>query len=235
MAGELPQFDAAAAPTDGHGDVAGAPTTSPGGEAAAPSTPPQPQFVTREDLAAILTAKDRQWQSVLDKKTAALNRQLQAQTLNERAQKAALAAGVTIPPEKQAAFVKSLQDEGVLGSSASSESAGSAGSGDDGDSGGALEVDPVSQQGHSIAAMYGLNGDDPEAKEIKVGEGVTPAQYLQSITLAGQKKLARTNQPNPAQMPGLTPAGGPPAKPDLSKKTRSQLLQAEVAQAMRKR
>lgn len=226
MDGDLPGFGTDAAPANGSEGLPaeGAPTASAGEGAAAPSTP---QHVTREELAAILDANNRKWQSTLDKRTSAITRQLQAQTLNERTLEAAKLAGVEIPADKQAAFLKTLHDQGVLGVSGAPADA-------EGD-GAEPEPDPVTQQGAAIAAMYGLTGADPEAKEIRVGDGVTSAQYLQSITLAGQKKLARLNQPNPAQMPGLTPAGGPPAKPDLSKKTRSQLLQAEVSQVMRKR
>jgi hypothetical protein len=88
----------------------------------------------------------------------------------------------------------------------------------------------VTARGYAIAEEYGLSADDPEADEIKTD---SPQAYFQSIRLAGQKKINRlAKAPNPARMPGLTPGGGP-AKTDLSKKPRSELLKTEVRAAMK--
>jgi len=95
---------------------------------------------------------------------------------------------------------------------------------------GGEELDAVTARGYAIAEEYGLMADDPEADEIKAD---SPQAYFQSIRLAGQKKINRLAKgPNPARMPGLTPGGGP-AKTDLSKKPRSELLKTEVRAAMK--
>jgi hypothetical protein len=179
--------------------------------------------VTRAELAAILDEQNRRWQSTLDKRTAALSRQLQAQQNAERALEAARASGVVIPPDKQAEFLKALAKQGLLTGGDGPEAEGPRAD-DDG-------LDPVTARGYAIAEEYGLTSDDPEADEIKTD---SPQAYFQSIRLAGQKKINRlAKAPNPARMPGLTPGGGP-AKTDLSKKPRSELLKTEVRAAMKR-
>jgi hypothetical protein len=243
----LKPFDAAAlvgeagASTDADAEAASsqaAPEGQPEAGAAAPSkddlrqTPPA--VVTRAELAAILDEQNRRWQSTLDKRTAALSRQLQAQQNAERALEAARASGVVIPPDKQAEFLKALAKQGLLTGGNGQEAEGREGtqiSQIDADAEGRGEaLDPVTARGYAIAEEYGLTSDDPEADEIKTD---SPQAYFQSIRLAGQKKINRLAKgPNPARMPGLTPGGGP-AKTDLSKKPRSELLKTEVRAAMK--
>jgi hypothetical protein len=83
-------------------------------DGAAPAAQTPPAVVTRAELAAILDEQNRRWQSTLDKRTAALSRQLQAQQNAERALEAARASGVVIPPDKQAEFLKALAKQGLL-------------------------------------------------------------------------------------------------------------------------
>jgi hypothetical protein len=238
----LKPFDAAAlvgeagASTDADAEAASSqettgPVVSTDGAAPAAQTPPA--VVTRAELAAILDEQNRRWQSTLDKRTAALSRQLQAQQNAERALEAARASGVVIPPDKQAEFLKALAKQGLLTGGNGQEpeggpsaSTGSASSGAEGDG-----LDPVTARGYAIAEEYGLSADDPEADEIKTD---SPQAYFQSIRLAGQKKINRLAKgPNPARMPGLTPGGGL-AKTDLSKKPRSELLRTEVRASMKR-
>ena len=199
-------------------------------DGAAPAAQTPPAVVTRAELAAILDEQNRRWQSTLDKRTAALSRQLQAQQNAERALEAARASGVVIPPDKQAEFLKALAKQGLLtggepeGGRQNAEGGEQAAEGADGG------LDAVTARGYAIAEEYGLSADDPEADEIKTD---SPQAYFQSIRLAGQKKINRLAKgPNPARMPGLTPGGGP-AKTDLSKKPRSELLKTEVRAAMK--
>ena len=233
----LPTFDAAA-PGGESQTTPPASDTQAASEGAAPAaqTPAPPAHVTREELLAILDERDRRTQSSLDKRdrnTQKLIAQMQARENAQRALEAAQSAGVTIPPEKQADFLKALSEQGLL----SAQPANGNGHADaEPQAETQSQLDPVSAQGYSLAEMYGLTGADPEAAEIKTGEGVTPQQYLASIVLAGQKKvarLARAQSPNPAAMPGLTPGGGP-ARTDFSKKPRSELLNAEARKALRR-
>ena len=200
-------------------------------DGAAPAAQTTPAVVTRAELLAILDEQNRKWQSILDKRTAGLTRQLQTQQNAERALEAARASGVVIPPDKQAEFLKALAKQGLLtggnGQEAEGEQAGTPAPTDLAPTG----LDPVTARGYAIAEEYGLSADDPEADEIKTD---SPQAYFQSIRLAGQKKINRLAKgPNPARMPGLTPGGGP-AKTDLSKKPRSELLRTEVRQAMKR-
>ncbi len=205
---------------------------------AAPTAPAKaPAFVTHEDFMAIMDERDRRLQSSLDKRDRNLQRLVAQQQARENAQsalEAAQASGIVIPPDKQPAFLKALAEKGLLGGdgqtrgSAPTDPTAADSEGADGEA-----LDPVTAQGYAIAQMYGLTGEDPEAAQIRTD---SPQAYLQSITLAGQQKLARlarAEHPNPARMPGLTPGGGP-AKTDLSKKPRSELLKTEVRAAMKR-
>jgi len=238
----LKPFDAAAlvgeagASTDADAEAASSQAAEqPEAGAAAPSkddlrqTPPA--VVTRAELAAILDEQNRRWQSTLDKRTAALSRQLQAQQNAERALEAARASGVVIPPDKQAEFLKALAKQGLL-NGGEPEGGRQNAEGREAEPGAdSQELDPVTARGYAIAEEYGLTADDPEADEIRTD---SPQAYLQSIRLAGQKKINRLAKgPNPARMPGLSPGGGP-ARTDLSKKPRSELLKTEVRAAMKR-
>ena len=247
----LKPFDAAAlvgeagASTDADAEAASSqettgPVVSTDGAAPAAQTPrpPTESGVTRAELAAILDEQNRRWQSTLDKRTAALSRQLQAQQNAERALEAARASGVVIPPDKQAEFLKALAKQGLLtggngeeGRRQEAEGGGPEGRRQEAEGSEPEGLDPVTARGYAIAEEYGLTSDDPEADEIKTD---SPQAYFQSIRLAGQKKINRLAKgPNPARMPGLTPGGGP-AKTDLSKKPRSELLKTEVRAAMKR-
>jgi hypothetical protein len=239
----LKPFDAAAlvgeagASTDADAEAASSQAAPEGApeDGAAPAAQTPPAVVTRAELAAILDEQNRRWQSTLDKRTAAISRQLQAQQNAERALEAARASGVVIPPDKQAEFLKALAKQGLLtgGNGQDVERGASSVEGsapDDGDPSTSSGLDAVTARGYAIAEEYGLSADDPEADEIKTD---SPQAYFQSIRLAGQKKINRlAKAPNPARMPGLTPGGGP-AKTDLSKKPRSELLKTEVRAAMK--
>ena len=198
---------------------------------AAPTAQTPPAVVTRAELAAILDEQNRKWQSILDKRTAGLTRQLQAQQNAERALEAAKASGVVIPPDKQAEFLKALAKQGLL-TGRNGQDVGRGAESVEGDAPDDSQgLDPVTARGYAIAEEYGLTADDPEADEIRTD---SPQAYLQSIRLAGQKKINRLAKgPNPARMPALTPGGGP-ARTDLSKKPRSELLKTEVRAAMKR-
>ena len=240
----LKPFDAAAlvgeagASTDADAEAASSQVAPEGAPeaGAAPTAQTPPAVVTRAELLAILDEQNRKWQSILDKRTAGLTRQLQAQQNAERALEAAKASGVVIPPDKQAEFLKALAKQGLLtgGNGQDVERGASSVEGsapDDGDSSTSSGLDPVTARGYAIAEEYGLTADDPEADEIRTD---SPQAYLQSIRLAGQKKINRLAKgPNPARMPGLSPGGGP-ARTDLSKKPRSELLKTEVRAAMKR-
>jgi len=245
--GDLRPFDAAAlteaagAAADESAEAASSQAAPEGAPeaGAAPAAQTPPAVVTRAELAAILDEQNRRWQSTLDKRTAALSRQLQAQQNAERALEAARASGVVIPPDKQAEFLKALAKQGLLTGGNGEEGGGQNAEGGEQDprawaagreAGGEAEGDAVTARGYAIAEEYGLTSDDPEADEIRTD---SPQAYFQSIRLAGQKKINRlAKAPNPARMPGLTPGGGP-AKTDLSKKPRSELLKTEVRAAMK--
>ena len=229
----LKPFDAAAlvgeagASTDADAEAASSQVAPEGAPeaGAAPTAQTPPAVVTRAELAAILDEQNRRWQSTLDKRTAALSRQLQAQQNAERALEAARASGVVIPPDKQAEFLKALAKQGLLTGGNGEEGRRQEAEGSEPEG-----LDPVTARGYAIAEEYGLTADDPEADEIRTD---SPQAYFQSIRLAGQKKINRLAKgPNPARMPGLTPGGGP-AKTDLSKKPRSELLKTEVRAAMK--
>lgn len=236
----LKPFDAAAlvgeagASTDADAEAASSQAAPEGAPeaGAAPAAQTLPAVVTRAELVAILDEQNRRWQSTLDKRTAALSRQLQAQQNAERALEAARASGVVIPPDKQAEFLKALAKQGLLTGGNGQEAEGREGtqiSQIDAEGRGEA-LDPVTARGYAIAEEYGLSADDPEADEIRTD---SPQAYFQSIRLAGQKKINRLAKgPNPARMPGLTPGGGL-AKTDLSKKPRSELLKTEVRAAMK--
>jgi len=241
----LKPFDAAAlvgeagASTDADAEAASSQVAPEGAPeaGAAPTAQTPPAVVTRAELAAILDEQNRRWQSTLDKRTAALSRQLQAQQNAERALEAARASGVVIPPDKQAEFLKALAKQGLLtggngeeGRRQEAEGGGPEGRRQEAEGSEPEGLDPVTARGYAIAEEYGLTADDPEADEIRTD---SPQAYFQSIRLAGQKKINRLAKgPNPARMPGLTPGGGP-AKTDLSKKPRSELLKTEVRAAMK--
>jgi len=197
-----PAFDAASeAPGPGETPASqgAAPAQTPNGEAA-------PATLTLEQVHDLLDQQARRFQSTLDKREARLVRQI-AGDPRQRALRAASAAGVDIPDAKRDAFLKSLEESGVLPVEPTEPEGGEAAS-----SGSPSDLNPVTYQGELIAEAFELTGDDPEVKLIKTGPGVTPQQYLESIRQAGRAKLKRVNgQGNPAAMPGLTP-GGPPAK-----------------------
>jgi len=181
-----------------------------------------PAFVTREDLLAILDEQSRRLQSSLDKRDRNLQKlvaQQQARERDKRILEVAQASGVVIPPDRQAAFLKALTEQELLGGDQSPvASRQSDGDGADGDPSTSSGLDPVTAQGFALAAKYGLSSADPEAAEIVT---TSPEDYLASIVLAGQKRqarLARAANPNPAAMPGLGPGGGPaPGRNPLAK------------------
>jgi hypothetical protein len=224
----LKPFDAAAlvgqgdtVPADASAEAASGLPADQAGEipGAAAAQMAVPAFVTREDLLAILDEQGRRIQSSLDKRDRNLQKllaQQQAQDRDRRILEVAQASGVVIPPDRQAAFLKALTEQELLGGNGQDE--GSPQSSvlsrqSDGE-----ETDPVTAQGYALAEMYGLTGEDPEAAEIR---NDSAQGYLASIVLAGQKKLARlarAQNPNPAAMPGLGPGGGPaPGRNPLAK------------------